>query len=337
MVVTWPGHIKDAGSLRTQFLDVTDVAPTLLAAAGIASPRTVNGVEQKTMDGTSFLPALLDAGTGELRQTQYFEVFANRAIYHRGWFASALLNAEASRPDRSALDPDGVTWELYDLQHDFSQARNLATQEPGKLRELQDLWWAEAARNDVLPLDWRAGERLGGAGRSEAAQARKTFTYYPGMAAVPNSIAPRVNNRSWSVTATGEFAAQDHGMLVTQGGLVGGWAFYVEDDLLCFDYNFGLAAHYRITAPMPAGSTRLEARFAYDGKAGKPAGAGGMVTLLADGKALATGRVEKTLRAVFSMTDGMDVGLDTGSPVSNHYVPPFRFTGRLESVTIELD
>ena len=138
LVVSWPGRIKDPGAVRTQFLDVTDIAPTLLAAAGVPTPRVVSGVEQKPMDGISALPALLDAGTGELRQKQYFEVFANRAIYHRGWFASALINAQASRPDRSSLDPDRVRWELYDLEHDFSQARDLSAQEPGKLRDCRN-------------------------------------------------------------------------------------------------------------------------------------------------------------------------------------------------------
>ena len=288
------------------------------------------------MDGVSVLPALLDAGTGELRRTQYFEVFANRAIYQNGWFASALINAQASRPDRSALDPDKVRWELYDLAHDFSQARELSAQEPGKLRELQDLWWAEAARNDVLPLDWRAGERLASATRPNPARGRTSFTYYPGISTIPGAIAPRVQNRSWTTTARGDFQASDHGMLITQGGLVGGWAMYLADSELTFDYNYGLVAHYRVSAPLPERSSTLEARFVYDGKDGKPVGAGGTVTLLADGKPVATGRVEHTLPSVFSMTDGLDVGIDLGSPVSADYEPPFRFTGKLQSVNLEL-
>jgi hypothetical protein len=334
--VSWPARIKTKGGLRTQFLDVTDVAPTLLAAAGVSTPHIVHGVEQKSMDGVSFLPALLDDQVGELRQTQYFEVFGNRAIYHRGWIASALLNADPTRTDRSQLDPDAVGWELYDLEHDFSQSRNLAATEPARLRELQELWWAEAARNDVLPLDWRAGERMAGSSRPNPAQGRTDFTYYPGTEALPGAIAPRVHNRSWSATVLGDFAAQDAGMLVTQGGLTGGWALYVNNGSLIFDYNCGLAALYRISAPLPDRNMKLEARFAFDGKAGKPAGAGGTLTLLADGATLATGRIERTLPAVFSMTDGLDVGVDIGSPVSADYEPPFRFTGRLASVRIEL-
>lgn len=336
LVIAWPGKVRDPGKVRTQFLDVTDIAPTLLAAARIAAPHVVNGVEQKSLDGVSALPVLLDANTGEVRKTQYFEVFANRAIYDRGWLASAMINAQASRPDRSALDPDKVTWELYDLAHDFSQSRDLAGEQPTKLRELQDLWWAEAARNDVLPLDWRAGERLASASRPNPARGRTSFTYYPGTMAIPGAIAPRVNNRSWSITASGEFTTQDRGMLITQGGLTGGWALYLDAGKLVFDYNYGLVAHYRVAAPLPGRATRLEARFAFDGKDGKPAGAGGTVTLLADGSMLGSGRVEHTISNVFSMTDGLDVGVDIGSPVSRDYAPPFSFTGKLESVRLEL-
>jgi arylsulfatase len=246
------------------------------------------------------------------------------------------LNADPTRTDRSQLDPDAVTWELYDLEHDFAQTRNLAGKEPAKLRELQELWWAEAARNEVLPLDWRAGERLAGSSRPNPARGLTDFTYYPGTMALPGAISPRVHNRSWAATVLGEFTSQDAGMLVTQGGLTGGWALYVKDGSLIFDYNYGLAALYRISAPLPARNVKLEARFAFDGKAGKPAGAGGTLTLLSDGATLASGRIERTLPTVFSMTDGLDVGVDIGSPVSANYEPPFRFSGRLASVRIEL-
>ena len=226
LVISWPGRIRDEGGLRTQFLNVTDIAPTLLAAAQVDMPQVVNGATQKPLDGINFLHLLQDSTAGEARRQQYFEVFANRAIYKDGWFASAMINAEAAKPNRSALDPDKVEWELYDLGTDFSQSNNVAAQNPGKLRELQDLWWAEAARNDVLPLDWRASERLASSTRPNPARGRTTFTYYPGIMNIPVAIAPRVHNRSFAVTATGDFTGDDRGMLITQGGLVGGWALY---------------------------------------------------------------------------------------------------------------
>ncbi len=336
MVVAWPGHVTDPGGLRSQFLDVTDVTPTLLDAAGIPVPASVNGVAQKSLDGRSFLSLLAGPAQGELRSTQYFEVFSNRAIYHDGWMASAPLAINPADPNRAQLDPDRATWELYDLAHDFSQARDLARQQPAKLRELQDLWWEEAARNDVLPLDWRAGERTVVASRPNPAAGRTHFTFYPGLMALPGAISPRTHNRSWTVAATGEFQSSDTGMLATQGGLTGGWALYLQGGELVFDYNLGLFAHYRVGGPLPAGARRLEARFEYDGRDGKPAGGGGTVTLLADGQTVGQGRLERTLPLAYSMTDGLDVGLDTGSPVSDRYEPPFRFSGRLAAVDVDL-
>lgn len=336
LVVSWPARIRDKGASRSQFLDVTDIAPTLLAAAGVAAPKVVNGIEQKSLDGVNALPVLLDAQAKELRATQYFEVFSNRGIYDHGWFASALINADASNPNRAQLDPDKVTWELYDLDQDFSQAHDLAAKQPAKLRQLQDLWWAEAARNDVLPLDWRAGERIFGAKRPNPAEGRSSFTYYSGMMVLPGAISPRIFNRSWSATVEGTFGPGDAGMLITEGGLTGGWALYLHGGQVVFEYNCGLVARYRVAATVPLGTRRLEAQFAYDGRDGKPAGAGGTLTLLADGRALATGRIEQTLTTMFSVTDGLDVGLDLGSPVSDAYEPPFRYTGQLDSVTIDL-
>ncbi len=336
LIVSWPGHYPDKGALRRQFLDVTDVAPTLFAAAGVATPSNVLGVPQKSMDGTSFLPVLADPGHAEIRQTQYFEVFANRAIYHKGWMASAPLAIDVSNPNRAQLDPDTVTWELYDLEHDFSEAHDLAAREPAKLREMQDLWWAEAARNEVLPLDWRAGERIMAAERPNPAAGRSHFTFYPGLMALPGAIAPRTLNRSWSVTASGTFEPGNTGILATQGGLTGGWAFYLMQGRVVFDYNFGLVAHYRVSAAMPSMARSLEARFTYDGKDGKPPGAGGTLALFADGRQVAEGRIDHTLAAVYSMTDGLDVGIDTGSPVSENYEPPFAFSGKLDAVNIDL-
>ena len=335
LVVSWPARIKDKGALRTQFLDVTDVMPTLLDAAGVQIPQSVNGTAQKSMDGVSALRVLLDPKVGEIRTTQYFEVFANRGLYDHGWFASAAINVYPARPDREQLDPDKVTWELYDLDHDFSQAHDLAAQQPAKLRQLQELWWAEAARNDVLPLDWRAGERLA-AGRVFNTSPRTHFTYYPGTMALPAAVAPRVQNRSWRVSASGAFTPKDAGMLATQGGLTGGWAFYLQGGRVVFDYNYGRVALYSLSAPLPARAERLDAKFAYEGKQGQPPGAGGTVTLLADGKPIGSGRVDHTLPVVFSVTDGLDVGLDLGSPVSDHYEPPFRYQGQLDSVTLDL-
>ena len=332
LVVSWPARIKDAGGLRSQFFDIVDIAPTLYAAAGVKAPVSVNGVTQKPVDGISMLPSMESATAPEVRLTQYFEVFGNRGIYDRGWFASAKL-ADPWRPDRASLDPDKVTWELYDLDADFTQAHDLAAQHPDKLQAMKDLWWAEAGRNNVLPLDWRAAERLG----ARKADPRTRFTFDPGMVDLPEGAAPSIRNRSWTMTASGDFQPDDQGMLITQGGVSGGWAFYVRGGRLCFDYNYGAIQRFHLIAdvPVPRGAKSLEARFDYDGVAGKDVGKGGTLTFFADGAKLGVGRLPATVRGLFAVNEGMDVGADYGSPVGD-YPMPFAFAGKLESVRIDL-
>jgi arylsulfatase len=339
LVMSWPARIKEHGSLRSQFHFVSDIAPTLLEAAGVEMPNSVDGIAQKPLDGVSMLYSVNDAKAGERRHTQYFEVFANRGIYRDGWFASAPLQINAADSTRANLDPDKVIWELYHLDADFSQADDLAQREPLRLRELQDLWWTEAAKNSVLPLDWRAGERMVGVTRPNSVRGLKHFVYYPGMVSLPEVVAPNVHNRSWKVSAQGEFSSANEGMLITQGGSIGGWAFYVQSGRLVFDYNYAEFAHYRVvsTSPLPANAAIVEARFAYDGKSPSERGAGGTVTLWADGRKIGEGRVDKTLPNAFTVLEGMDVGADYGSPVGDKYPFPFPFKGKLESVTLDLE
>jgi len=338
LLVSWPARIKEKGGLREQFFDVTDVMPTLLAAAGVDMPVSVNGTAQKRVDGVSMLGTFTDAKLPEQRETQYFEVFSNRGIYDRGWFASAPITTDVSNPNRAGLDPDKVVWELYDLRKDFSQAHDLARSEPGKLRQLEDLWWAQAAQNNVLPLDWRANERLLGSARPNPAQGRTHFVFYPGMIGLPEAIAPNVHNRAWRVTAQGKFSSQAQGMLATQGGMTGGWAFYIHQGRLAFDYNYGeIRYDHIVSTPLPSDATNVSAHFAYDGSAGKDRGLGGTVSLWCNGKQVGTGRIERTLPAVFSVTDGLDIGADYGSPISTDYPFPFPFDGELQSVSIDLE
>jgi hypothetical protein len=203
---------------------------------------------------------------------------------------------------------------------------------------LEDLWWAEAAKNNVLPLDWRAGERLVGVVRPNSVQQLKHFTYYPGMVGLPEVISPNMRNRSWTLTARGTFRPTARGMLITQGGNPGGWAFYILGGRLVFEYNYGLSAHYRIVSqPLPARAASVEARFRYDGSSTKELGAGGVLSLWADQQKIGEGRIDKTLKYVFSVLEGLDVGADYGSPVSDHYPFPFPFTGELQSVDIDLE
>jgi arylsulfatase A-like enzyme len=332
MIVSWPGRIKDPGATRNQFLHVMDIGPTLLEAAGMKMPESVDGRPQRPLDGVSALSTIDSAASAEVRLTQHFEVFANRGIYDRGWFASAKIS-DPWVVDRSSLDPYKVTWELYDLNSDYSQSRDLAASMPEKLRQMQDLWWTLAARNKVLPLDWRGGERM----LSIKRPGRTSYTYHAGTVGIPETLAPNVRNRSWQITAQGSFKPADSGMIITQGGAPGGWAFHLDRGIATFDYNLMGIERPRIaaSAPVPAGTRELSMRFAYDDPTGKRRGAGGTVTLLADGRAIGSGRLERTLPNFFSVNETLDVGADYGSPVA-YYPFPAPFTGALEKVTVDL-
>src|SRR6185295_2370003 len=192
MIISWPARIKDKGGLRSQFAHVIDIVPTLYEVIGITPPTQLNGVPQKPIEGTSLAYTFDDPQAKDRHTTQYFSLAVNRAIYHDGWMASAM-GFVPWQPNRTGFDPDKQKWELYHIDQDFTQADDLAGANPQKLRELQDLWWAEAARHHVLPLDWRGVEKFNAElmGRPSLAGNGKSFTYYPGQVALPNEAAPR--------------------------------------------------------------------------------------------------------------------------------------------------
>lgn len=339
MIVSWPARIKDRGGVREQFLHTIDIAPTLYEVIGITPPMMLNGAEQKPIEGISFAYTFDDAKAKDRRTTQYFELGVNRGIYHNGWMASAMSFAPW-QPHRSGFDLDKQKWELYNVDQDFSQADDLASANPQKLRELQDLWWVEAARYNVLPLDWRGTERLNAElmGRPSLAGNRKTYTYYPGQLGLPNDAAPRILNRSWTLTADIEIPEGGaEGMIVTHGGLVGGYGLYVRDRKPTFVYNYLAEERSMIssTQPLPSGKVQLKVDFAYKGGAGER-GKGAAVTMSMNGTKVAEGQLPKTIPLQISLGEGMDIGEDIGSVVDFTYKPPFRFTGRIEKVTVEL-
>jgi arylsulfatase len=246
----------------------------------------------------------------------------------------------ALEPNRTGFDLDRQKWELYDVEHDFSQADDLAAANPAKLRELQDLWWVEAAKHQVLPLDWRAVERLNAElmGRPSLAGDRRTFTYYPGQVALANEAAPRILNKSWTLTADLEIPdGGAEGMIVTHGGLVGGYGLYVRGGKPVFVYN-NLALERTVVAgpaDLPKGKVVLRMDFAYAGGP-EERGKGATVTLSVNGAKAAEGKLERTIPIQISLGEGLDVGLDSGSAVDFTYQPPFAFTGTIDKVTIEL-
>ena len=336
MIVSWPAKIKDKGGLRDQFLHVIDVVPTIYEVTGITAPTELNGVQQAPIEGISFAYTFNDAKAKSRRTTQYFEMFVNRGIYHDGWMASAL-SFPPWQSNRGAFDPDKQKWELYNIDEDFSQANDVAQANPEKLRQMQDLWWVEAAKYNVLPLDWRGVERLDSElmGRPSLIAGRKKLEYFPGMVALPLGAAPPMLNKSWTITADIEVPDGANGMIVTEGGLQGGFGLYLRDGKPTFVYNFLGADRPTFAAkdPLPKGKTKLVVNFAYDG-GGR--GKGGTVTMTANGNKIAEGRLEKTVPVQFSLGEGLDIGLDSGSPVDFTYKLPFKFTGTIEKVEIDL-
>jgi arylsulfatase len=313
--------------------------PTLYEVIGVTPPDWLNGSAQKPIEGTSFAYTFDDPSAKERHTTQYFELGVNRGMYHDGWMASALA-FPPWQPLRSGFDPDKQKWELYHVTEDFSQANDVAAENPQKLRELQDLWWAEAAKNNVLPLDWRAVERLNAEamGRPDLAGNRKTFTFYPGQLALPNDAAPRILNKSWTLTADVEIPESGaEGMIVTHGGLVGGYGLYVRDRKPTFVYNYLSEDRYTFAGkdPLPTGKAEIKVDFDYHGKPGelgKPAS----VSLSVNGTKVAEGELPQTIPIQISLGEGLDIGEDVGSTVDFTYKPPFKFTGTIDKVMVDL-
>jgi arylsulfatase len=337
--VSWPGRIEDAGGVRTQFLHTIDIVPTLYEAIGITPPQTLNGVTQKPIEGISFAYTFDAAAAPGRRTTQYFEMGGVRGIYHDGWMASAIAFAPW-QPIRTGFDLDRQKWELYNIDEDFSQAHDLADEEPERLRQMQDLWWAEAARHNVLPVDWRGVERLNAEamGRPSLTGDRTTFTYFPGQVALPNDAAPRILNKSWTLTADIEVPEGGaEGMIATHGGLVGGYGLYLSEGRPTFVYNYLALDRYTVAGedPLPAGKTQVQVAFDYAGT-GEERGAAATVRLLVNGTEVASGELPKTIPIQISLGEGMDIGMDVGSAVDFTYNPPFPFTGTIEKVTVDL-
>lgn len=338
MIISWPDGIKDRGGLRDQFLHVIDIVPTLYEVCGITQPRELNGVQQKPIEGISFAATFTDGKVSSGRKTQYFELAVNRGLYHEGWMASApsFVPWDPNRDDN--WDPDKQVWELYKIDEDFSQAKDLAGKYPDKLRQLQDLWWVEASRYNVLPLDWRGTIRFNAEamGRPSLTGGRTTATYYDGMVALPDAACLPMLNKSWTIEADIELDDSNaEGMIITQGGSEGGYGLYLKDGKPVFVYNFlGMERpSFAAETPLGAGRHKLLVDFRYDGGG---VGKGARVKLKANGKTVAEGRLERTVPIQFSIGEGLDIGMDNGSAVDWTYKLPFRFTGRIGKVTVDV-
>ncbi len=334
MVISWPTRIADKGGLRSQFLHLIDIAPTILDVAGIPQPRVVNGVTQKPIEGVSFVSTFGSATAPEVRTTQYFEMMGNRAIYKDGWIA-ATRHGIPWMTAGQALGFDSDVWELYDLSKDFTEANNLAAQNPAKLKELQAAFDVEARKYNVFPLDDRMAGRFDQTNRPNALAGLKSFTYGPGVGFIQESAAINTHNVAFSITA--ELEADSNtadGVIAAEGGKTSGWSLYVKDGLPTFYYNFFEVAGYRAqsSTPLPKGKSTVRVEFTPEEKGfGKPAG----VKLFVNGEQTGSTRVEKTVPVGYS-GEGLDIGADNISAVSPDYKSPFAFNGQIKGVTIAI-
>ena len=335
LAISWPKRIKARGEVRQQFHHVIDIAPTILEAVGVEFPQTFDGIAQKPIEGTSMVYTFDDADADDRRTTQYFEMLGNQGMYHDGWMVSAIRGVPwLSEPEPGDLLH--MPWELYHVEEDFSQAKNLAKDHPEKVDELVKLFFAEAAKYNVLPLDDRKTERLNVENRPSLTEGRKKFVY-PNLLRLPEGAAPDLKHKSHTITATVSIPESGaEGMLVTQGGRFAGYGLFVKDGKLIYHYNLAGVERFTIESKdrIPTGDVSLKAVYKTD--ADKPF-AGATVTIFANDKKVGEGRVEKSIPNRVTLDETFDVGFDTGTPVMEGYDMPFDFTGKLSQVTIELN
>ena len=345
LAISWPGHIKDPGGIRTQFHHIIDIVPTILEATGIQAPAMVDGIQQKPIEGVSMAYTFdaKNAGAPSARKTQYFELMSNRGIYHDGWYANTtppvppwVLNAKM--PDVSAYK-----WELYNIAEDYSQADDLAAKNPAKLKEMQALFEEEAKKYQVYPLANSSFARAIEP-RPSAIAGKTVFTYSGENPAIPFGNAPNILNKSFTITAEIEVPkGGGEGMLVTAGGRFGGFGLYILKGKPVFTYNLldlkrtrwegGVGSHDVMGDSLAAGKHTIVFDFTYDGPGIAKGGSG---VLKVDGKVLATEKLEHTVPFILPADETFDVGVDLRTPVDSSYEVPFRFTGKIDKLTIKL-
>jgi arylsulfatase len=349
-IVHWPKGIAAKGEVRTQYAHLIDMVPTVLEALGLESPAQIRGVTQSPIQGVSFAAAFREAKAPSLHHTQYFEMMGHRAIYHDGWRAVCPVPgpsfAEAGMgfgtmviTEEKLRELDAKGWELYHVAEDFAETRNLAAERRDKLIEMIALWYTEAGKYDVLPLDSRGVARLGEE-RPQLSRDRSLYVYYPHTSVVPNKIAPRILNRPHSITATVQLQDGAEGVLVAQGGSSGGYALYVKDHKLHYAYNYLGVQQFHFATDATVGDGRHELRFEFE-PTGAPDVAHGKgtpahVQLYIDGQLSGETDLPVTIPLDIGITDGLSCGRDEGSVVTSDYQGPFAFTGELEKIVVDV-
>ncbi len=337
MIVSWPKRIKAVNQIRLQWHHVIDIAPTVLEAASLPQPKSVNGVVQEPIEGVSMTYTFDRPEATGTHKTQYFEIAGNRGIYNDGWFAGTIHRAPWETQPRRKLTED--IWELYDTTKDFSLANNLATANPAKLKQLQDLFIKEAIKYRVLPIDDRSIERVNPAiaGRPDLMEGRTSLTLSQGMIGMSENAFINIKNRSLSITADVEIPEGGaNGVILAQGGRFGGWSLYLKDGKPTYCYNFLGLQQFKVSAPqvVALGKATVRMNFDYDGGG---LGKGGTATILVNGQQVASGRIERTQPIAFSADETAGVGVDTATPVTDDYKEfDNAFTGKISKVVVDV-
>ena len=343
-VLSWPEGIEASGEIREQFVHAIDVVPTVLECLGIDAPDEIKGVPQSPIEGTSFAYSFEEPDAPERHTTQYFEMFATRAIYHDGWRAVHPweFNKPITTEDLSATSLEDSGWELYHVAEDFSEAHDVSDEHPEKLLELIQLWWTEAGKHDVLPLDGRGTQRFAEE-RPEPGRPRDTYVYYPGGQSIPENAAVKVLNRDHSITADLTTAdGEDEGVLIANGSRSGGYSLYVMDDRLRYVHNYVGKEEYEVIAdePLPDGEVSVQMEFETTGELDLENGKGrpGTVRLYYGDEQVGEGEIPVTIPITTGLTAGLSCGRDATNAVSDVYRDraPFAFTGDLARVTVDV-
>ena len=336
LAISWPARIKDAGGLRSQFHHIIDIVPTILDAAGIKAPDDVDGIKQNPIEGVSMTYTFdkANAAAPSTRTTQYFEMVANRGIYHDGWYANTTPPVPPWMLGVAMPDVTDYKWELYNIAADYSQANDLAAKMPDKLKEMQDLFDQEAKKYNVYPLD-NSGFARATAPRPSPVAGKTEFTYTAAVTGIPTGDAPSIIGKSFTITA--EIEVPDgggKGMIVTEGSRFGGYGFYLLDGKPVFFYNFLMLKHYRWEGPrLAAGKHVIVFDFTYDGPG---PGKGGTGVLTVDGAQADTKTIPHTVPLLLPVDQTFDIGADTRSGVSDEYTLPFNFNGKINRVNFKL-
>jgi len=350
MAISWPKVIKDQGGIRNQFTHMIDIVPTILEATGIQAPKVVDGIPQKPIEGVSFAFTFdaKNAGAPSRHTTQYFEMMGDHAIYHDGWIASTkVMRPPWITASAVSQDPAGFPYELYDVSKDWTQSDNVADKYPDKLKELELLFWSEAEKYQVLPLDATVAQRLV-APRPNLAAGRTQFTWSGEITGTPNGDAPFILDSSYNFEAEVDIPQGGaEGMIVTQGGRFGGYGFYVLKGKPVFLWNLLDFKRVRWEGPdaLTPGKHTLVFDYKYDGLGVATMafnnmsgiGRGGTGVLKVDGQEVARNIMERSIPLTLQWDENFDIGADTGTPVSDDYQVPFRFTGKLDKLTLTID